>query len=78
MQAGAGHVGVYDADAQIHAGWLLSYAGRLLSEPEEEAVLDAYDDIGFRLRDFGHGEKVRFKDTAAASGSRRKGKQPGD
>jgi len=78
QRAEAKKIGEYDPDAQIHAGWLLSYAGRLLSEPEEEAVLDAYDDIGFRLRDFGHGEKVRFKDTAAASGSRRKGKQPGD
>ena len=74
QRAEAKKIGEYDPDAQIHAGWLLSYAGRLLTEPEEEAVLDAYDDIGFRLRDFGHGEKVRFKDVSGPK-SRRKGKQ---
>ena len=53
-------IGSYDPDAQIHAGWLLTYAGGLLSQEEQSAVLDAYENLGYQLRNFGKGEQVRY------------------
>ena len=33
--ADGGHVGEYDPDAQIHAGWLLSKTGHVLADPNK-------------------------------------------
>lgn len=35
FDAGDGDVGEYDADAQIHAGWLLWRTSHVLEDPEE-------------------------------------------
>ena len=70
--AEAKKIGEYDPDAQIHAGWLLAYAGSMLSEEEHEHVFSQYEAIGYQLRNFGKGEKVTYaKDGADAK--RRKG-----
>jgi hypothetical protein len=55
-----GDVGEYDAEAQIHAGWLLWRTSHILIEPE--AVLRGYEEIGYSLLDFGKGEKLRYQD----------------
>lgn len=53
-------LGEYDAEAQIHAGWLLWRAGKVLG-PEVPRVVERYDALGFNLSQFGKGEKLRYK-----------------
>ena len=53
-------LGEYDAEAQIHAGWLLWRAGKVLG-PEVPRVINLYDELGFNLSQFGKGEKLRYK-----------------
>ena len=62
-------IGEYDADAQIHAGWLLAHAGGVMSQEEEDTVLDSYESLGYHLRQFGKGEKVRWQKTKVKDGS---------
>ncbi len=60
VKAGAGHVGVYDADAQIHAGWLLHRMQAAVKESGE--VEKAWAEHGVQLAMFGEGEIVRWKE----------------
>ena len=55
-----GHVGSYDAAAQIHAGWLLFRLQYVLKKPSD--VLDAYSRLGYHLKDFGVGQARKWKD----------------
>ena len=40
-----------------------------LSQEEEEAVLDSYESLGYHLRQFGRGEKVRWQKKKVKDGS---------
>ena len=55
-----GTLGKYDPEAQIHAGWLLWRAGKVLG-PEVPRVIGLYEDLGFHLNMFGAGDKIRYK-----------------
>ena len=66
------NLGEYDAEAQIHAGWLLWRAGKVLG-PEVPRVVGLYEDLGFNLGQFGKGEKLRYK----SDGSHEEWSKPG-
>jgi len=67
---GDGDVGEYDAEAQIHAGWLLWRTSHVIREPEE--VLRAYERVGYSLLNFGHGEKLKYPGKVNKSPKKRK------
>ena len=54
-----GSVGTYDSSEQLHAGWLLSRTGSLITADEAKLIFGEYRKIGFDLQGFGRIDRVK-------------------
>ena len=72
-----GSVGTYDSSEQLHAGWLLSRTGSLITADEAKLIFGEYRKIGFDLQGFGRIDRVKGSGRKKPNppGRRRRGKK---